>query len=58
VVFPTDAFPETWRGIPVINGDESDLRFTDPVGVIVGLRAKGDAKKLVAGGFVQIGATV
>lgn len=28
---------------PVIDGDKSDLRFTDKVGVIVGLRAKGRA---------------
>jgi hypothetical protein len=28
---------------PVIDGDASDLRFTDPTGVIVGLRAKGRA---------------
>jgi hypothetical protein len=33
----------------VIDGDESDLRFTDPVGVIVGLRAKG-ARRLVDAG--------
>jgi hypothetical protein len=30
---------------PVFNGDESDLRFLDPRGVIVGLYAKGKAKK-------------
>jgi len=30
---------------PVYNGDESDLRFLDPRGVIVGLYAKGKAKK-------------
>jgi hypothetical protein len=29
----------------VIDGDETDLRFLDPEGVIVGLRAKGRAKK-------------
>ncbi len=56
VVFPTASFPVTWHGYPVVNGDESDLRFLDPVGVIVGLKAKGDAKKLTPGGFVQIGA--
>jgi hypothetical protein len=37
--------PDTYGGIPVINGDNSDLRYFDPVGVIVGLKAKGDAKK-------------
>jgi len=54
VVF-SGALPATWHGYPVIDGDESDLRFLDPVGVIVGLSTKGDARKLTAGGFVQIG---
>ena len=56
VVF-SGSLPATWNGYPVINGDESDLRFLDPVGVIVGLSTKGDAKKLTTGGFVQIGGT-
>lgn len=56
VVF-SGSLPATWHGYPVINGDESDLRFLDPVGVIVGLSTKGDAKKLTSGGFVQIGGT-
>jgi hypothetical protein len=30
--------------VPVVNGDESDLRFLDPRGVIVALYAKGNAK--------------
>ena len=33
----------------VINGDESDLRFIDPSGVIVALKAKGKAKKDTSG---------
>jgi len=37
--------PESFGGLPVINGDQSDLRYFDPAGVIVGLKAKGDAKK-------------
>lgn len=37
--------PETWNGYKVINGDETDLRYFDPVGVVVGLKAKGQAKK-------------
>jgi hypothetical protein len=36
---------EQYNGLPVFNGDESDLRFLDPKGVIVGLYAKGKAKK-------------
>jgi hypothetical protein len=27
-----------------VDGDKDDLRFLDPQGVIVGLKAKGDAK--------------
>jgi hypothetical protein len=37
--------PETYLGKPVVNGDETDLRFLDPKGVIVGLVAKGKGKK-------------
>ena len=33
--------PETWHGYRVIDGDLHDLRFLDPKGVVVGLRAKG-----------------
>lgn len=43
--------PETYAGKPVINGDETDLRFLDPKGVVVGLKAKGRAKK-DSSGFV------
>ena len=31
---------DTFLGFPVVDGDKSDLRFLDPKGVIVGLRAK------------------
>jgi hypothetical protein len=41
--------PETYIGRPVIDGDETDLRFLDPKGVIVGLKAKGKAKKDTTG---------
>jgi hypothetical protein len=43
--------PTTFLGRPVINGDETDLRFLDDKNVIVGLKAKGKAKK-DATGFV------
>ena len=36
----------------VFNGDESDLRFLDPKNSIIGLYAKGKAKKDTSG-FVQ-----
>ena len=49
VVFDTakrDALPATWHApwgdaIRVIDGDAHEMRFADPAGVIVGLRAKG-----------------
>jgi len=43
VVFRKE-LPTHWKGFPVINGDENDLRFLDPKGVVVGLKAKGKAK--------------
>lgn len=48
----TEPMPETYNGLPVFNGDESDLRFLDPKGVVVGLYAKGKAKKDTSG-FVK-----
>ncbi len=36
--------PTEFLGRPVVDGDESDLRFLDPKGVVVGLKAKGSAK--------------
>ena len=48
----TQPMPEIYNGITVFNGDESDLRFLDPKGVIVGLYAKGKAKKDTTG-FVK-----
>lgn len=43
VVF--DELPQEWRGYKVIDGDLSDLRYNDPKNVIIGLKAKGLAKK-------------
>jgi hypothetical protein len=45
--------PATYNGLPVFNGDDSDLRFLDPKGVIVGLYAKGRARKDTSG-FVKM----
>ncbi|MGA7235931.1 MAG: hypothetical protein WBY44_09635 [Bryobacteraceae bacterium] len=48
VVFTTrkgETLPAFWNGYPVVDGDTHDLRFLDGAGVIVGLRAKGDARK-------------
>ena len=44
VVFDTargKPLPVFWHGIEVVDGDESDNRFDDRRGVVVGLRAKG-----------------
>lgn len=40
VVFESKVLPKTFKGITVINGDETDLRFLDTKGVIVGLKYK------------------
>lgn len=56
VVFTTDNFPSTWNGYPVIDGDLSDLRFLDKAGSIVGLKAKGTARSMKHGGFIQLAA--
>ena len=49
----TEALPENYLGLPVFNGDDSDLRFLDPKGVVVGLYAKGKAKKDFSGFVVN-----
>lgn len=51
VVFEKELPADHW-GFRVIDGDTHDARFLDPQGVIVGLRAKGIAKK-DRSGFVQ-----
>ena len=45
--------PETWNGFEVVKGDESDLRFLDKKGVVVGLIEKGLAKKDETGFVVE-----
>lgn len=54
VVFSDANLPTEWNGFKVVNGDETDLRFLDSKGVVVGLYAKGDAKKDTTGFVVQI----
>ena len=49
VVFKNKQLPNGYEGYPVINGDSTDLRFLDPKGVVVGLYAKGRAKKSNSG---------
>ena len=40
-----DELPANWGGRPVVDGDEHDAIFEHGAGVIIGLRAKGQAKK-------------
>ena len=47
------ALPPFYLGLPVISGDDSDLRFLDPAGHIIGLTAKGRAKKDTSGFVVN-----
>lgn len=50
VVF--DRLPETYMGRPVFDADDTDLRFLDPRGVVLGLKAKGRARRDTTG-FVR-----
>jgi hypothetical protein len=55
VVFSDKArMPTEFHGRKVINGDETDLRFLDGNNVVVGLYAKGQAKKDRTGFVVQV----
>jgi hypothetical protein len=48
VVFNHD-LPKEFKGVRVIDGDKHDLRFLDGTNVVVGLRAKGKARKDTTG---------
>lgn len=47
-------FPNEWNGYEVIDGDSHDLRFLDKKNVVVGLRAKGRAKKDTMGFAIEV----
>ena len=49
VVFRNKDKPKKFLGLDVIDGDQDDLRFLDPQGVVVGLYAKGKAKQDTSG---------
>lgn len=46
--------PDQYWGYPVIDGDKHDLRFLDPAGSIIGLSAKGMAKRDDSGFVVKL----
>lgn len=56
IVFDKVPFTYSIGGVeyPVIEGDLTDLRFDDPAGVIIGLKAKGLAKNDTSGFVVKI----
>lgn len=45
--------PNKWKRFKVVNGDETDLRFLDPKGCVIGLKAKGRAKRDKSGFVVS-----
>lgn len=47
--------PLEYMGRKVVDGDETDARFLDEKGVIVGLRSKGSGKKDSSGFVIQLG---
>jgi len=49
-----ERIPKTYQGLPVVSGDDSDVRHMDGKKVIVSLFAKGDAKKDTSGFVVQV----
>ena len=51
VVF--DNIPETYLGLPVFEGDLTDLRYEDPLKHIIGLKAKARAKQDTSGFVVK-----
>jgi hypothetical protein len=52
VVFGGKTLPAQWNGFTVIDGTLTDARFTDARNVIVGLLAKGKARRDRTSGFV------
>jgi hypothetical protein len=53
-VFAAKKLPDTYLGLPVINGDETDYRPADPKGCVVGLKVKGPKGKADDTGFVLV----
>lgn len=47
-----DSVPIAWNGFPVVDGDVTDYRPDDGVGVVVHLTAKGRAMRLTPGKFI------
>jgi hypothetical protein len=54
VVFRGD-IPDSFLGMKVLSGDHDDLRFLDPKGIVIGLKAKGKARRLESDLIVATG---
>lgn len=54
VVFAGEKLPAEYHGKPVLDGTAHDMRFLDPAGHVIGLLAKGKAKKDESGFVVNI----
>lgn len=57
VVFNTKkgvSLPPFWNDYPVYDGDDTDVRFYDPDNHVIGLRAKGMAKKDNSGFVINV----
>jgi len=49
-----ELFPKSWKDYFVYDGDDTDVRFEDPKGgFVIGLRAKGRAKKDLSGFVIR-----
>jgi hypothetical protein len=49
-----DAIPAEYNNMPVFDADDTDLRFLDPKNHIIGLKAKGKAKKDTSGFVIRL----
>lgn len=54
VVFKNKNLPEKFKGREVIDGDLHDMRFLDEPNSVVGLKAKGQAKKDTSGFVIDV----
>ena len=54
VVFKNGDMPKVFKGMKVINGDKTDMRFLDKSNRVVGLKAKGKAKKDNSGFVIDV----